>query len=530
MAANYNYVKFQRGTLAAYNNLRVKDPDTLYFIYADANNQYGSLYLGDKLISGGEVSVVSSSMSDLSDTQLSNVQDGQILVYDSSTSKWKNFDLATAIEDAGIETGATVSNITPEAGETDAEALEDISNPEAGDIAFVGDNIYIYNGTEWREIAGAQEEIQQRNLWTAYRLYLSQEIISANTQEAQEKWDAYLAQEITGNEFQAYYQEHENDFTININASARISDLIGSNSAIPAVGDIIFAPDLKHAENSDQIEERINSIYQITSIADSATCRVKSLLQGTYFAEDRISNLETLVGQPASGNNPATGLHAVVAEKITATEANQLIATAVGNLNHLSYQKVDELSDIDTSANNADRYIYLVPQTPGNLNDLYDEYLVIDGSLEKMGQWGAGTLNDLETAVGNLEDIINGIPASGDDPAIPGLVDTVGNLNDIINGIPASGNDPAVPGLVDTVSDLNDIINGIPASGDDPAVPGLADRITALETAVGDLSQLYNYDAQNPISIVNTINEINERLVWSSIGDSENEQETPQGN
>ena len=377
MAANYNYVKFQRGTLAAYTNLRVKDPDTLYFIYADANNQYGSLYLGDKLISGGEVSVVSSSMSDLSDTQLSNVQDGQILVYDSSASKWKNFDLATAIEDAGIETGATVSNITPEAGETDAEALGDISNPEAGDIAFVGDNIYIYDGTEWREIA--------------------------NTEEAQ-----------------------------------------------------------------------------------------------------RLSNLETLVGQPASGNDPATGLHAVVAQKIDATQANALIATAVGNLNHLSYQKVGSLNAIDTSATNADRYIYLVPQNPGSLDDLYDEYLVIDNKLEKMGQWGVGTLSELETAVGNLEDIVNGIPASGNNPAVPGLVDTVGNLNDIINGIPASG--------------------------DDPAVPGLADRVIILETAVGDLSQLYNYDAQNPVSIVNTINEINERLVWQQIGDSENEPETPEGN
>ena len=92
-----------------------------------------------------------------------------------------------------------------------------------------------------------------------------------------------------------------------------------------------------------------------------------------------------------------------------------------------------------------------------------------------MGQWGVGQLSDLETSVSNL----------------------------------------------------NDIINGVPASGDDPAILGLADRVTILENGVGDLSQLYNYDAQNPTNIVNTINEINERLVWSSIGDSGNEPETP---
>lgn len=467
--ANYSFVKFQRGTLAAYNNLRTKDPDTLYFIYADTNNQYGSLYLGDKLISGGEVSVVSSSMSDLTDTQLSDVQDGQILIYDSSVNKWKNFDLATAIENAGIKTGVTVNNITPDEGETDAEALEDISNPVAGDIAFVGDNIYIYDGSEWREIAGVQEEIQQRNLWTAYQLYLNREIISANTQEAQEKWDAYLAEEITRNEFQAYYQQHENDFTVNITASARISDLIGSNSATPTVGDIIFAPDLKHTESSDQTEERVNSIYQITSIAGSS-CKVKSLLQGTYFAENRISNLETLVGQPASGDNPATGLHAVVAEKITATEANQLIATAVNNLNHLSYQKVNNLNDIILDAEDADRYIYLVPQNPGTENDSYDEYLVIDGGLEKMGQWGVGDLSNLQDEVNSLNQIINGIPATQDEPRVPGLIEQISNLQDI----------------------------------------------------VGDITQLFNYNSENPITIVDTINEINERLIWGEMENPNN--------
>ena len=31
--ANPNYVKFQRGSIAQYNRLAVKDPNTLYFIY-----------------------------------------------------------------------------------------------------------------------------------------------------------------------------------------------------------------------------------------------------------------------------------------------------------------------------------------------------------------------------------------------------------------------------------------------------------------------------------------------------------------
>ena len=353
--ANYSFVKFQRGTLAAYQNLRVKDPDTLYFIYADANNQYGSLYLGDKLISGGEVSVVSSSLANLSDVNLANAADGQILSYDAASGKWKNLNLAQAIENANINTGAEVTQVIPNEGEDDSQAIDRIiTDPEQGDIAFVGDNVYIYNGDSWQQISGASE----------------------------------------------------------------------------------------------------------TELAS---------------LQSEVADLKEVVGTPAEGNNPATGLHAEIAEKITAADANQLIASAIGEVNHLSYQKVGSLNDIDTSATNADRYIYLVPQTPGSLNDGYDEYLVIDNELEKMGQWGVGQLSDLEASVSNL----------------------------------------------------NDIINGVPASGDDPAVPGLASRVTILETGVGDLSQLYNYDAQNPTNIVNTINEINERLVWSPIGNSDNEPETP---
>ena len=46
-----NYVKFYRGTQTAYNNLLLKNDDTLYFVYeTDANT--GKLYLGSKLIAG----------------------------------------------------------------------------------------------------------------------------------------------------------------------------------------------------------------------------------------------------------------------------------------------------------------------------------------------------------------------------------------------------------------------------------------------------------------------------------------------
>jgi hypothetical protein len=49
--AGPNYVKFMRGTIAAYNKLETKEANTLYFLYANSPDEEGYLYLGNKLIS-----------------------------------------------------------------------------------------------------------------------------------------------------------------------------------------------------------------------------------------------------------------------------------------------------------------------------------------------------------------------------------------------------------------------------------------------------------------------------------------------
>jgi hypothetical protein len=47
-----HYVKFMRGTPAAFNNLTTKSSDTLYFI-SEPNADSGILYLGAKKIGDG---------------------------------------------------------------------------------------------------------------------------------------------------------------------------------------------------------------------------------------------------------------------------------------------------------------------------------------------------------------------------------------------------------------------------------------------------------------------------------------------
>lgn len=63
------------------------------------------------------------------------------------------------------------------------------------------------------------------------------------------------------------------------------------------------------------------------------------------------------------------------------------VAAAVAAADHLSRRKVASLEDIDPSADGSDKFIYMVPKTGGKNGDKYDEYMVLDGVLEPVGDW-----------------------------------------------------------------------------------------------------------------------------------------------
>lgn len=70
---------------------------------------------------------------------------------------------------------------------------------------------------------------------------------------------------------------------------------------------------------------------------------------------------------------------------------------------------VESLSDIDVNAEDAEKYIYMVPKADtSGTNNLYDEYMVINGKLEQIGANLSGeitgyvTLTNFNTVVGNL--------------------------------------------------------------------------------------------------------------------------------
>lgn len=116
------YVKFMRGTTTAYNKLTEKDDDTLYFL-SDSINEEGSLYLGNKLISGpcnvpGGGSTVTN-LSDLADVMVTNDIDfDALLVYDKHDKVWVSysFDALTFAEASGDAPGMAGLVPAPPAG------------------------------------------------------------------------------------------------------------------------------------------------------------------------------------------------------------------------------------------------------------------------------------------------------------------------------------------------------------------------------------------------------------------------------
>lgn len=84
------------------------------------------------------------------------------------------------------------------------------------------------------------------------------------------------------------------------------------------------------------------------------------------------------------------------AEYQSKTQVDTAIQDAIAKIDHLSYKKVNSFEDIHPEAEGADKYIYLVPKDEAGDQDGYDEYMVIDSTAEKVGDWKVDLSNYVE--------------------------------------------------------------------------------------------------------------------------------------
>lgn len=122
---------------------------------------------------------------------------------------------------------------------------------------------------------------------------------------------------------------------------------------------------------------------------------------------DEIEALKTLIG-----TIPVTA-----AAKDVVSYVDEKVAAAVAAADHLKRKIVGSVDEIETDEDDAEQYIYMVPKDDDEDGDSYDEYMVIDGEVEKVGNWAV----DLDDYAQKVSGAVNGNLAG---------LDTNGNLTD----------------------------------------------------------------------------------------------------
>lgn len=106
-----------------------------------------------------------------------------------------------------------------------------------------------------------------------------------------------------------------------------------------------------------------------------------------FVADDFIAGLEPRVVTNSEGALEIAWYQPSNKEFYTKIETDTLIKTAINNADHLKRKIVAATGEIDLTAKDADQYIYMVPNGLQHDDDKYDEYIVIEGKLEKVGDW-----------------------------------------------------------------------------------------------------------------------------------------------
>lgn len=351
MAANY--VRFYRGSPEAYANT-IKNNDTLYFVYSSDSDK-GSLYLGDRLISGNI-----SNITDLEDLIITELQDKQILQYDIAQSVWVNKSIRDAI---GIMVGAR----------EDAQgSIGLVPSPGIGqqNLFLRGDGVWaspgVSSSTDDKSITTVDNVLTLKDFGVKYYRYV----------EA-------TGSEETGDFVPAHYGAQIVDDTHPWLEG--LEPKVVNDSGNLVIG--WFEPNL---ELSKKVEKLTLKVDEVNILAND--------------------NKEQIIKLNGSVNNIADLLNGKVdADNVyTKAEIDTKILEA-GHLTRKSFNTLDEAKVFAESITNPEAYIYMVASNASETNK-YVEYLYVEGALEQIGSWETDLsdyatkeeVNTLSTSIGNI--------------------------------------------------------------------------------------------------------------------------------
>lgn len=176
-----------------------------------------------------------------------------------------------------------------------------------------------------------------------------------------------------------------------INGGGLNSELVTSKAVVDYVTSAIQDQDL--SEITNRLSTIENQIIVINGTSDGSI--KKALADAKSYADSKVQTLED--GQVTTNKNNIASLQTSVAGKAdkattlagygisdayTKAQTDSAITTAIANADHLKREIVDALPQISSADEHT---IYMVPKSGGTGSQKYDEYMLINGAFEKIG-------------------------------------------------------------------------------------------------------------------------------------------------
>ena len=126
------------------------------------------------------------------------------------------------------------------------------------------------------------------------------------------------------------------------------------------------------------------TIDQLKMLAQRSKSEIDKVDVKVTALSSRVDGLVTAGGEPNVINNiKYNGNNSPITDK--AVDIGASIASAVAGSDHLTRKIVTGVDAIDPVAEDAEKYIYMVPKTGSDEDDQYDEYMVLEGKVEHVG-------------------------------------------------------------------------------------------------------------------------------------------------
>lgn len=133
------------------------------------------------------------------------------------------------------------------------------------------------------------------------------------------------------------------------------------------------------------------------------------------------ADLKVIINGKANAADTLAGYG--ITDGMTATEIATAISEAIAGADHLSRTIVGSVEEIDVNAEGADKHIYMVPKKKAESGDTYDEYMIVNGALEKVGDWKVD-LSDYATTAAVTQAIADALVGYAKTADVTGAINT----------------------------------------------------------------------------------------------------------